>query len=125
MGRKTLEEQYSAEEAVVRAALDSTWNAYGSDTVADGVCAVAACGLDQGIISTVASWDRDGVFNANAAVDNELDRASAIIAAIRRVVDKEVLDGGALREVPAARTHTRYSLGVTFREGRHLSDEFA
>ena len=122
MGR-TLEQQNAAEEMVVRRALDSTWNAYGGDTIEGNICAVAACGLDQGVIQTVASWDSDGVFRNRASVDSEVDRICAIIGAIRRLVDKEVREGGALQELPSADATVRYSLGATFRSGRSLAED--
>ena len=117
------DKQKAAEEAVVRAALNSIWNSYGGDKVADDgphgiVCKTAACGLDQGIISCVSGWDEDDVFEKSLDVQDhkEVARAAAIIAAVRRVVDRGVKDG-ILEEVPNS---TRYSLGVTFVSGKEL-----
>ena len=122
MALQELPEQHAAEDEVVRNALNSIWNAYGGDEIADDthgiVCKTAACGLDQGIITCVESWDEHGVFARNlwSQDKGEMGRAGAIIAAVRRVVDQGVSDG-ILKEVPNS---TRYSLGVTFVRHREL-----
>lgn len=118
----TRDQQHSAEDEVVRNALNSTWNAYGGDQVADDahglVCRTASCGLDQGILKIIESCDEDGVFAKSfwAKEDGEVGRVGAIIAALRRVVDQGVRDG-VLGEVPNS---TRYSLGVTFAGDKDL-----
>ena len=118
-----IDEQERAEDAVVRQALNSIWNSYGGDEVMDdvhgSVCRVAACGLDQTLITCIDTWDEDGAFARSHWVkgrDGELARAEAIITALRRVVHQGLQDG-ILREVPNS---TRYSLGVTFVRGKEL-----
>ncbi len=117
-----LETQYEAEDAVTRAALNSIWNSYGGDQIADDkhgiVCRTAATGLDQSVISCVSGWDENAVFAHSISADQngELGRVEAIIASIRRVVDKGVAQG-ILKAVPNS---VRYSLGVTFASGREL-----
>ena len=119
---RSQEKQHELEDEVVREALNSTWNAQGGDEISDSthgnVCAIAACGLDQGIIMCIESFDAQGVFTDNfwAQESGEMGRAGAMIAALRRVVDQGVKDG-ILREVPNS---TRYSLGVTFARHRDL-----
>lgn len=111
-----------AQDKVVREALNSMWNSHGGETVRDTpereVCHVAWCGLDQGILSCIQSWDTDDVFGQSyQASDNPLTgRAVAMIASLRRVVEKGVADG-VLVEVGL--TH-KYALGVTFVTGREL-----
>ena len=114
--------QRKAEDAVVREALNSTWNVSGGDRVTDmpdnpdrEICHVAWCGLDQGILSCIASFDSTDVFGKSQEVaDNLVKRSNAMIASLRRVVEKGVKDGVL---VPVDTSH-RYSLGVTFAEGR-------
>ena len=111
-----------AQDAVVREALNSLWNTNGGERVRDTpdreVCHVAWCGLDQGILSGIESWDTEDVFGKSYQVrDNPLTgRAVAMIASLRRVVEKGVADG-VLVEVRLTRL---YALGVTFAEGREL-----
>jgi len=111
-----------AQDAVVRKALNSLWNAYGGERVRDTpdreVCQVARCGLDQGILAGIESWDTEDVFGRSHQVrDNPLNgRAVAMLASLRRVVDKGVADGVL---VHVTLTHM-YALGVTFAEGREL-----
>ena len=120
-----IDEQHQAEDAVVREALNSTWNAYGGERVRDmpdnpdrEICHVAWCGLDQGILSCVEDWDREDVFGRSLeAGDNpRTGRSNAMIASLRRVVEQGVKDGVL---IPVATSH-RYSLGVTFSRGREL-----
>ena len=117
-----LETQYEAEDAVTREALNSIWNSYGGDQIADDkhgiVCRTAAAGLDQSVISCISSWDENAVFARSfwATDKGELGRVEAIIASMRRVVDKGIADG-ILKEVPNS---VRYSVGVTFVSGREL-----
>ena len=120
-----IDEQQKAEDAVVREALNSTWNAYGGERVRDmpdnpdrEICHVAWCGLDQGILSCVESWDREDVFGRSPeARDNpRTGRSSAMIASLRRVVEQGIKDGVL---IPVSTSH-RYSLGVTFARGREL-----
>ena len=117
-----LETQYEAEDAVTRAALNSIWNSYGGDQIADDkhgiLCRTAAAGLDQSVISCVSGWDENAVFARSIWADRngELGRVEAIIGSIRRVVDKGVAEG-ILKAVPNS---VRYSLGVTFASGREL-----
>ena len=111
-----------AQDKVVREALNSLWNAHGGEMVRDtpdrDVCHVAWCGLDQGILSGIESWDTKDVFGQSwQARDNPLTgRAEAMVASLRRVVEKGLADGVL---VEARLTH-RYALGVTFAEGREL-----
>ena len=111
-----------AQDAVVREALNSTWNAQGGDQMDDEqhgpVCAVAWCGLEQGIFSCIASFDSKDAFGKDYQMKhNDLTgRVDAMTASLRRVVDKGVKDG-VLKEV---QTSNRYSLGVTFVDGKEL-----
>ena len=111
-----------AQDAAVREALNSMWNAYGGERVRDArgreVCHVAWCGLDQGILSGIESWDTEDVFGKSYQVRDDplTGRAVAMIASLRRVIEKGVADG-LLIEVRL--THL-YALGVTFAEGREL-----
>ena len=121
----TVDEQYDAEDAVVREALNSTWNAYGGDKAWDQpenpdrvICRVAGCGLDQSILEVIEGWDQDDVFGKSlwATRKPKTGRASAMIGSLRRVVSKGVEDG-VLIPVTVSQ---RYSLGVTFASGREL-----
>ena len=111
-----------AQDAVVREALNSLWNVSGGERVQDTpdreVCHVAWCGLDQGILAGIESWDTEDVFGRSYHVrDNPLTgRAVAMIASLRRVIAKGVADGVL---VQVNLTHL-YALGVTFAEGREL-----
>ena len=111
-----------AQDAVVREALNSMWNAHGGEKVRDTpdreVCHVAWCGLDQGILSSIENWDTEDVFGQShqAHEHPRTGRAEAMIASLRRVVEKGVADG-VLVEVRL--THM-YALGVTFAGGREL-----
>ena len=111
-----------AQDAVVREALNSMWNAYGGETVGHTrdreVCHVAWCGLDQGILSGIESWDTENVFGERhqASDHPRTGRAEAMIASLRRVVEKGVADG----VLVAVRLTHMYALGVTFARGREL-----
>lgn len=118
----SLEAQHEAEDAVTREALNSIWNAYGGDQIADAahgiVCRTAAAGLDQSVVSCISGWDKNAVFDRSFWADQngELGRVEAIIASIRRVADKGIADG-VLKEVPNS---ARYSLGITFVSRKEL-----
>ena len=85
------------------------------------ICRVAGCGLDQSILATIASWDSEDVFGKDPPQMSDRNyhhvaRADAMITSLRRVVQKG-LEDGVLKAVPASQ---RYSLGVTFADGREL-----
>ena len=111
-----------AQDAVVREALNSMWNAYGGEKVRDTpdreVCHVAWCGLDQGILSSIENRDTEDVFGQSHQAHDRprTGRAEAMIASLRRVVKKGMADGVL---VQVRLTH-KYAFGVTFARGREL-----
>ena len=109
--RRRVEEAEEQENAVVRRALASAWNAYGDEIAREGL---------EGFASTVASWDTDGVFRRRLQVvgndhddDARFREFKAIAYAVRRVVEQALADGTMIKDDD--QRWRALSLGVTFR----------
>lgn len=114
--------QHEGEDEVTRKALNRMWNTYGGHVVPDEkygmVNKFSATSLDQDAVHVVNGWDSHAYFARNrlALERGERGRVDAIIASLRRVIDEGIEDG-ILKEAPNS---TRFSLGVTFVEGKEL-----